>query len=83
MRPTRSEWHGLDRLGALDKIRLLLGLNLSRRPVFTLILIGDTYFLDAMRLQSQRALYSRYAEKQSTPRISACHVETMQLGWKE
>lgn len=46
---------------ALDEIRLLLGLNLPRRPVFALILIGDTYFLDAMRLQSQRALYSRIA----------------------
>lgn len=51
----------LYRPGALDEIRLLLGLNLPRRPVFALILIGDTYFLDAMRLQSQRALYSRIA----------------------
>jgi general secretion pathway protein A len=51
----------LYRPGALDEIRLLLGLNLPRRPVFALILIGDTYFIDAMRLQSQRALYSRIA----------------------
>jgi len=51
----------LYRPGALDEIRLLLGLNLPRRPVFALILIGDTYFLDALRLQSQRALYSRIA----------------------
>lgn len=51
----------LYRPGSLDEIRLLLGLNLPRRPVFALILIGDTYFLDAMRLQSQRALYSRIA----------------------
>ena len=51
----------LYRPGSLDEIRLLLGLNLPRCPVFALILIGDTYFLDAMRLQSQRALYSRIA----------------------
>lgn len=47
------------RPGALDEVRLLLGLNLAQRPVFALILAGDPYFLDVLRLQSQRALYSR------------------------
>lgn len=55
------------RPGALDEIRLLLGLNLSRQPVFALILCGDPYFLDALRLHSQRALYSRIGAAYTLP----------------
>ena len=47
------------RPGVLDEVRLLLGLNLPRQHLFALILAGDPYFLDSLRLQSQRALYSR------------------------
>lgn len=46
---------------ALEEIRLLLGLNLPDQPAFCLILIGDTYLLDSLRLQSRRALFSRIA----------------------
>jgi type II secretory pathway predicted ATPase ExeA len=46
---------------ALEEIRLLLGLNLPDQPAFCLILIGDTYLLDTLRLQSRRALFSRIA----------------------
>lgn len=43
----------------LEEIRLLLGLNLPERPLFALILIGDDYLLDSLRLRHHRALYSR------------------------
>lgn len=46
---------------ALEEIRLLLGINLCRRPAFSLILIGDDYLLGALRLRSHRALYTRIA----------------------
>ncbi len=45
--------------GALEEMRLLLGLNLSRQPVFAWILLGDTYLQDTLRLQQHKALYSR------------------------
>jgi len=44
---------------ALEEIRLLLGLNLPERPLFSLVLIGDEYLLSALRLRHQRAMYSR------------------------
>lgn len=47
--------------GALEEIRLLLGLNLSRQPPFALVLLGDAYLQDTLRLQHHRALYSRIA----------------------
>jgi general secretion pathway protein A len=46
---------------ALEEIRLLLGINLTRRPAFSLILIGDDYLLGALKLRSHRALYTRIA----------------------
>lgn len=46
---------------AMEEVRLLLGLNLPPQPVFCLILIGDKYLLDTLRLQSRRALYTRIA----------------------
>lgn len=45
--------------GALEEIRLLLGLNLPLQPLFALILIGDEYLLASLRLRHHRALYSR------------------------
>jgi type II secretory pathway predicted ATPase ExeA len=47
--------------GALEEIRLLLGLNLARQPVFALILLGDLYLQDTLRLHHHKALYSRIA----------------------
>lgn len=46
---------------ALEEVRLLLGLSLPAQPLFALILIGDNYLLDCLRLQNRRALYSRIA----------------------
>ena len=45
--------------GALEEIRLLLGLNLPDKPVFSLILVADDYLLGTLRLRHHRALYSR------------------------
>jgi type II secretory pathway predicted ATPase ExeA len=44
---------------AMEELRLLLGLNLPKHPLFGLILVGDNYLLDTLRLHSRRALYSR------------------------
>jgi MSHA biogenesis protein MshM len=49
--------------GALEEIRLLLGLNLARQPTFALVLLGDLYLQDTLRLQHHRALYSRIAAR--------------------
>jgi general secretion pathway protein A len=46
---------------ALEEIRLLLGLNLPTQPLFALVLVGDNYLLDTLRLHNRRALYSRIA----------------------
>jgi type II secretory pathway predicted ATPase ExeA len=45
--------------GSLEEVRLLLGLNLPRQPVFALVLIGDLYLQDTLRLAHHRSLYSR------------------------
>ena len=42
---------------ALEEVRLLLGLSLPAQPLFSLILIGDNYLLDSLRLQNRKALY--------------------------
>lgn len=54
---------------ALEEMRLLFGLNLSRQPLFALVLIGDNYLLDTLRLQSYRALYSRISAHAVLPRL--------------
>jgi general secretion pathway protein A len=45
--------------GSLEEVRLLLGLNLPRQPVFALVLVGDLYLQDTLRLAHHRSLYSR------------------------
>ena len=45
--------------GALEEVRLLLGLNLPRQPVFALVLMGDLYLQETLRLAHHRSLYSR------------------------
>jgi MSHA biogenesis protein MshM len=45
--------------GALEEVRLLSGLNLPRQPIFALVLVGDLYLQDTLRLAHHRALYSR------------------------
>jgi general secretion pathway protein A len=45
--------------GALEEVRLLLGLNLPTHPTFALVLLGDEYLLGQLQLRNHRALYSR------------------------
>jgi len=52
---------------SLEEVRLLLGLNLPEQPAFALILIGDEYLLNTLKLRHQRALYSRLAGHVSLP----------------
>jgi type II secretory pathway predicted ATPase ExeA len=61
--------------GALEEIRLLLGLNLTRQPPFALVLIGDSYLQDTLRLQHHRALYSRIAVCCHLPALERAQVE--------
>jgi len=61
--------------GALEEVRLLLGLNLPRQPVFALILIGDNYLQDTLRLQQYRALYSRIGAHYALPALDRSQVE--------
>jgi type II secretory pathway predicted ATPase ExeA len=55
---------------ALEEMRLLFGLNLGRQPLFGLVLVGDNYLLDTLRLQSYRALYSRISGHITLPRLT-------------
>jgi general secretion pathway protein A len=55
---------------AMEEMRLLFGLNLSRQPMFALLLIGDTYLLDTLRLQSYRALHTRISGQAALPRLA-------------
>jgi type II secretory pathway predicted ATPase ExeA len=61
---------------ALEEVRLLLGLNLSPQPVFALILVGDNYLLDTLRLQSRRPLLSRIALAYPLPALTPPQVES-------
>ncbi len=61
--------------GALEEIRLLLGLNLSRQPTFALVLLGDPYLQDTLRLQHHRALYSRIAARCTLPVLEPAQIE--------
>jgi MSHA biogenesis protein MshM len=62
-------------LGALEEVRLLLGLNLSRQPVFALVLVGDLYLQDTLRLQQHKALYSRIGAHYQLPALERVQVE--------
>lgn len=55
---------------ALEEVRLLLGLNLPTQPLFALILIGDNYLLDSLRLHNRKALYSRIASVYQIPALT-------------
>lgn len=61
---------------AMEEVRLLLGLNLPPQPVFCLILIGDNYLLDALRLQSRRALYTRIAVSYQLQALQHAQVQS-------
>ncbi len=62
-------------VSAMEEVRLLLGLNLPAQPAFCLILIGDNYLLDSLRLQSRRALYTRIAASFLLPALDPEQVE--------
>jgi type II secretory pathway predicted ATPase ExeA len=53
--------------GTLEEVRLLLGLNLPQAPAFALVLIGDEYLLNGLKLRNHRALYSRLACQANLP----------------
>jgi type II secretory pathway predicted ATPase ExeA len=61
--------------GALEEVRLLLGLNLARQPVFALVLIGDNYLHDTLRLQQHRALYTRISVQYQLPALDRAQIE--------
>jgi MSHA biogenesis protein MshM len=62
-------------LGALEEIRLLLGLNLARQPAFALVLVGDLYLHDTLRLHQHKALYSRIGAHYQLSALDRAHVE--------
>jgi type II secretory pathway predicted ATPase ExeA len=62
--------------GALEEVRLLMGLNLARQPVFALILIGDNYLQDTLRLQQHKALYSRISAQCQLHPLDRSQVES-------
>lgn len=61
--------------GALEEIRLLLGLNLTRQPVFALVLLGDLYLQETLRLQHHKALYSRIAARYDLSALEPAQIE--------
>lgn len=61
--------------GALEEIRLLLGLNLPRQPVFALILLGDLYLQETLRLQHHKAIYSRIAARFQLAALEPAQIE--------
>ena len=61
--------------GALEEIRLLLGLNLARQPVLALVLIGDLYLQETLRLGHHRALYSRIAVQFALAALEPTQIE--------
>jgi general secretion pathway protein A len=61
--------------GALEEVRLLLGLNLVRQPLFALVLLGDLYLQDTLRLQHHKALYSRIGAVRCLPPLDRAQIE--------
>ena len=61
--------------GALEEMRLLLGLNLARQPTFALVLVGDLYLQDTLRLQQHRALYSRISAQCQLPLLERAQID--------
>lgn len=70
--------------GALEEMRLLLGLNLARQPTFALVLVGDLYLQDTLRLQQHRALYSRISAQCQLPLLDRAQIEAyLTHGWRQ
>jgi len=60
--------------GALEEVRLLLGLNLPTHPTFALVLLGDEYLLGQLQLRNHRALYSRLSAQFALCPWDAAHI---------
>lgn len=70
--------------GALEEMRLLLGLNLARQPTFALVLVGDLYLQDTLRLQQHKALYSRISAHCQLPLLERAQIEPyLTHGWRQ
>ena len=70
--------------GALEEMRLLLGLNLARQPTFALVLVGDPYLQDTLRLQQHKALYSRISAHCQLPLLERSQIEPyLTHGWRQ
>jgi type II secretory pathway predicted ATPase ExeA len=70
--------------GALEEMRLLLGLNLAPVPTFAVVLVGDTYLQDTLRLQQHKALYSRISAQCKLPLLDSAQIETyLTHGWRQ
>lgn len=65
---------------ALEEIRLLLGVGGGRRSAFGLVLLGDTYLLESLRLSVQRALFSRISASASLGPLAREDIEGY-LNW--
>lgn len=61
--------------GSLEEVRLLLGLNLPRQPVFALVLLGDVYLQETLRLAHHRSLYSRIGARAQLHVLDRSEVE--------
>lgn len=66
---------------ALEEIRLLLGLGGRARSAFALILLGDEYLLESLRLSVQRALFSRVSAAVLLPPLAREEIAPY-LGWQ-
>jgi len=66
-------------VSALEEVRMLLGLNLAEQPAFALILVGDSYLINTLRLRSHRALYSRIAVECRLPPLTREEVTSYLL----
>jgi general secretion pathway protein A len=65
---------------ALEEIRLLMGLGGGCGSAFGLVLLGDAYLLDSLRLSVQRALFSRISASASLAPLSGGEIEGY-LNW--
>lgn len=61
--------------GALEELRLLLGLNLGTAPAFALILAGDQYLPGMLQLRSHRALRTRIAVEYELEPLPRTQIE--------
>jgi type II secretory pathway predicted ATPase ExeA len=70
--------------GALEEMRLLLGLNLAPQPTFAVVLVGDVYLQDTLRLQQHKALYSRISAQCKLPLLESTQIESyLTHGWRQ